>query len=156
MQRLRRNPMRGFCPLPSLAMAFFALALAACQSGPSKMGSRAASAEAAALIPDYTPALQSNPNDYVAYLKAWFQGATPEIDSSDIVRYVFSAGDKTAELAAEKLISGNAAFCTQNGGTVAQDPPALTCVAPEGKAIARLSVQVFHSSPEQPGTLQFP
>jgi hypothetical protein len=136
-------------------MAFFALALAACQSGPSKMGSRAASAEAAALIPDYTPALQSNPNEYVAYLKAWFQGATPEIDSSDIVRYVFSAGDKTAELAAEKLISGNAAFCTQNGGTVAQDPPALTCVAPDGKAIARLSVQVFHSSPEQPGTLQF-
>lgn len=148
--------MHRFYPFPSLAMALIALAMVACQSGSGKKASPDASAaEAAALIPDYAPALQSNPNDYVAYLKAWFQGVTPEIESSDIVRYVFSAGDQTAELAAEKLISGNAAFCTRSGGTVAHDPPALTCLAPDGKAIARLSVQVFHSSPEQPGTLQF-
>jgi hypothetical protein len=156
MQRLRRITVHEFGPLPSLAVAVIALAITACQSGPGKEASPDASAtEAAALIPDYTSALQSNPNDYVAYLKGWFQGATPEIDSNDIVRYVFSAGDKTAELAAQRLISGNEAFCTQSGGTVAPDPPALTCVAPDGKATARLSVQVFHSSPEQPGTLQF-
>jgi hypothetical protein len=112
-------------------------------------------AEATALVPAYGPALESNANDYIAFLKNWFQGAVPEIDSADIVRYAFSAGDKTADLAAEKLISGNEAFCTQNGGKIVQDPAALTCVVQEGKVIARLSVQVFHSSPEQQGTLQF-
>ncbi len=75
--------------------------------------------------PTYGPALESNANDYIAFLKSWFQGAVPEIDSVDIVRYAFSAGDKTADLAAEKLISGNEAFCTQNGGKIVQDPAAL-------------------------------
>jgi hypothetical protein len=141
--------------LPSFATAV-ALALAACHSTPSKNAlPDTSAAEAEALVPDPTSALQSHPEDYIAFLKTWFQGATPEIDSADIVRYAFAAGDKTAELAAEKLISGNEAFCAQSGGKIAQDPPALTCVAPDGKAIARLSVQVFHSSPEQPGTLQF-
>ena len=139
-----------------LATAVLALGLIACQSTPGqKTPPDNSAAEAAALVPDYRPGLESNPNDYVPFLKAWFQGAAPEIDSADIVRYAFSAGDKTAELAAERLISGNEAFCTHGGGKIAQDPSALTCVAPDGKPIARLSVQVFHSSPEQPGTLQF-
>ncbi len=141
--------------LPPFATAL-ALALAACQSAPSKRASPDTSAaEAEALVSDPTPALQSHPEDYIAFLKTWFHGVTPEIDSADIVRYAFMAGDKTAELAAQKLISGNEAFCARSGGKIAQDPPALTCVAPDGKPIARLSVQVFHSSPEQPGTLQF-
>ena len=112
-------------------------------------------AEATALVPDYRPALESNANDYIAFLKNWFQGVAPEIDSTDIVRYALSAGDKTADLAAEKLISGNEAFCAQSGGKIVRDPAALTCVAQDGRAIARLAVQVFHSSPEQQGTLQF-
>ena len=142
--------------LPTLAIAVVALGLPACQGAPSKKApADSSAADASSLVPDYRPALESNPNDYVAFLKTWFRAAAPEIESADIVRYAVSAGDKTAEIAADKLISGNEAFCTQSGGKVAQDPPALTCVAPDGRAIARLSVQVFHSSPEQPGTLQF-
>jgi len=142
--------------LPLFVIAAAALALAACQSTPSKKAlPDTSAAEAEALVRAPTPALQSHPQDYIAFLKTWFQGVTPEIDSADIVRYALSARDKVAELAAERLISGNEAFCTQSGGKITQDPPALTCVAPDGRAIARLSVQVFHSSPEQPGTLQF-
>jgi hypothetical protein len=141
--------------LPPFAIAV-AFALTACQSTLSKKtASDAAAAEAEALVPNPAPALQSHPEDYIAFLEAWFQGVTPEIGSTDIVRYVFAAADETAELAAERLISGNQAFCTRNGGKILRDPPALTCVAPDARAIARLSVQVFHSSPEQPGTLQF-
>jgi hypothetical protein len=132
------------------------LSLAACQTTPTqKVAPDTSAAEADALVPDYAPALQSNPKDYVAFLRSWFHGVTPEIDSADIVRYGFAARDKTAELAAEKVISGSEAFCTQSGGKITQDPPALTCAAPDGRAIARLSVQVFESSAEQPGTLQF-
>jgi len=142
--------------LARFATAAVSIAVAACQGMPSnKAVPDAATAEAEALVASPTSALQSHPMDYIAFLKAWFEGVTPEIDSADIVRYAFTAGDKTAKLAAERLISGNEAFCTQSGGKIVQDPPALTCVAPDGRAIARLSVQVFHSSPEQPGTLQF-
>ena len=131
------------------------LASAACQGTPSKKPVQNAAAEADALVPSPTSALQSHPEDYIAFLKAWFAGATPAIDSADIVRYAFTAGDETAGFAAQKLISGNEAFCTHSDGRIVQEPPALTCVALDGRAIARLSVQVFHSSPEQPGTLQF-
>jgi len=141
--------------LGRVAMAI-ALCLAACQSAPSKKAvPEAATAEAEALVPGVAPALQSHPGDYIAFLKSWFQGVTPQIDSTDIVRYAFAAGDKTATLAADRLISGNEAFCSQNGGRIVRDASALSCVAPDAKVIARLSVQVFHSSPEQPGTLQF-
>ncbi len=140
----------------SLAIALGLAMLAACQNAPSrKAAPDNSAAEAAALVPDYRPALESNANDYIEFLQSWFQGAVPEIDSADIVRYAFSAGDKTADLAAEKLISGNEAFCTESGGKIVQDPPSLTCVAQDGRFVARLSVQVFHSSPEQQGTLQF-
>jgi hypothetical protein len=141
---------------PSLAIAMVLVMLAACRDTPSRQPTPDNSAaEATALVPDYRPALQSNANDYIAFLKNWFQDAAPEIDSADIVRYAFSAGDKTADRAAEKLISGNEEFCAQSGGKIVQDPPWLTCVAQDGTAVARLSVQVFHSSPEQQGTLQF-
>jgi hypothetical protein len=130
--------------------------LTACRDTPNRKAEPDNSAaEATALVPDYRPALESNAHDYIAFLKNWFQGATPEIDSTDIVRYALSAGDKTADLAAEKLISGNEAFCAQSGGKIVRDPAALTCVAQDGRTVARLSVQVFHSSPEQQGTLQF-
>ena len=136
--------------------AAVALSLVACQMAPTqKVAPDTSAAEADALVPDYAPALQSNPKDYIAFLRAWFQGVTPEIDSADIVRYGFVARDKTAQLAAEKVIAGNEAFCTQSGGKITKEPPALTCAAPDGRAIARLSVQVFESSAEQPGTLQF-
>ena len=142
--------------LPSLAIVIAALGLAACQSAPgNKPPADNSAAEASALVPDYRPALESNAGDYIAFLKTWFQDSTPEIDSADIVRYAFSAADKTAELAAARLIAGNEAFCKQSDGKIAQDPAALSCVTADGKAIARLSVQLFHSSPEQPGTLQF-
>jgi len=142
--------------LPSLATVIAALGLAACQSAPgNKPPPDNSAAEASALVPDYRPALESNAGDYIAFLKTWFQDATPEIDSADIVRYALSAADRTAELAAERLIAGNEAFCNRSDGQIVQDPAALTCVTADGKAIARLSVQVFHSSPEQPGTLQF-
>jgi hypothetical protein len=140
----------------SLAIVIAALGLIACQSAPSsKPPADNSAAEASGLVPDYQPALGSNAGDYIAFLKTWFQDATPEIDSADIVRYAFSAADKTAELAAERLIAGNEAFCNRSGGKIVRDPAALTCVTADGKAIARLSVQVFHSSAEQPGTLQF-
>jgi hypothetical protein len=148
--------MYRFHLLPSLAIVIAALGLAACQSAPgSKPPADNSAAEASALVPDYRPALESNAGDYIAFLKTWFQTATPEIDSADIVRYAFAAADKTAEVAAARLIAGNEAFCSKSDGKIAQDPAALTCVTAGGKAIARLSVQMFHSSPEQPGTLQF-
>ena len=142
--------------LPSLAIAIVVVMSTACGDAPNRQATPDNSAaEATALVPDYRPALESNANDYIAFLKNWFQGVAPEIDSTDIVRYALSAGDKTADLAAEKLISGNEAFCAQSGGKIVRDPAALTCVAQDGRAIARLAVQVFHSSPEQQGTLQF-
>ena len=142
--------------LPALTIILVLAMLTACQDAPSRTATPDNSAsEAATLVPDYGPALAANNNDYVAFLKSWFQGSVPEIESADIVRYALSAGDKTAELAAEKLISGNEAFCSLNGGKIVRDPPSLTCVTPDGRAVARLSVQVFHSSPEQQGTLQF-
>jgi hypothetical protein len=142
--------------LPSLAITLVLAMLTACQDAPTRKATPDNSAaEAAALVPNYGPALGSNTNDYIAFLKNWFQGAVPEIDSADIVRYALSAGDKTADLAAERLISGNEAFCSQTSGKIVRDPSSLTCVAQDGRAVARLSVQVFHSSPEQQGTLQF-
>lgn len=148
--------MQPFRPFPTLALALALFVLAACQTMPTSKPARDTSAaEADALVPDYTAALHQHPNDYIAFLKTWFEGVKPEIDSADIVRYGLATKDKAAELAAEKLIFGNEAFCTQNVGTIVKEPPALTCVAADGKTIARLSVQVFHSSAEQPGTLQF-
>ena len=144
-------PFRLF-PAVTLAVAVFVLA--ACQSIPMPKAARD-TAEADALVPDHATALDAHPNDYIAFVKTWFEDVTPEIDSADIVRYALAAKDKAAELAAEKLIFGNESFCTRNGGTIVKEPPALTCVGAEGKTIARLSVQVFHSSAEQPGTLQF-
>ena len=142
--------------LSAIAIAVVFPTLPACQAGPKKSASPDNSAaEATTLVPDYKVALESSANDYIAFLKSWFQGAVPEIDASDIVRYAFSAGDRTAELAAARLISGNEAFCAQNGGKILQDPAGLVCVAQDGRVIARLSVQVFHSTPEQQGTLQF-
>jgi hypothetical protein len=130
--------------------------LAACQTMPmTKSYSDNAAAKADALIPDYTPALQSNPNDYVAFLKAWFQNTTAEIDSPQIVRYSFPADDKTADLAAEKLIDGNETFCTHNGGKISPEAAGLACVGAGGRLVSRLSVQVFHATADQPGTLQF-
>jgi hypothetical protein len=130
--------------------------LAACQTMPmTKSNSASAAAKADALIPDYTAALQSNPNDYIAFLEAWFQDAPAEIDSPQLVRYNFSADDKTADLAAEKLIRGNEAFCAQNGGKMSQETAGLSCVGAGGKLVSRLSVQVFHATADQPGALQF-
>ncbi|HXX11714.1 MAG TPA: hypothetical protein VEK05_09370, partial [Burkholderiales bacterium] len=134
------------------------LALSACQTAPTEKPPSTpdiTAAEVEALIPEYTSALESNPNDYVAFLKSWFQAATPEIDADDIVRYGLAARDKTAKLAAEKVIAGTQAFCSRNGGQIEKAPPALVCMAPDHRAIARLSVQVFDSSSEQPGALQF-
>jgi hypothetical protein len=132
------------------------LCITACQTAQTQKATpNNSAAEADALVPDYAPALHSNPKDYIAFLKTWFQGVTPEIDSGDIVRYAFAARDKSAELAAEKVIAGYEAFCSANGGNITKDPPALTCAATDGRAIARLSVQVFESSAEQPGALQF-
>ena len=148
--------MQPLCSPLAYAMTTLALFLVGCQTQPpQKAAPETLAAEATALVPDYTAALQSNPKDYIAFLRNWFQGVTPEIDSADIVRYSFAARDQTAELAAERVISGSEAFCTRNAGKITKDPPALTCAAPDGKAIARLSVQVFESSAQQPGTLQF-
>jgi hypothetical protein len=114
--------------LPSLAIVIAALGLAACQSAPgNKLPADNSAAEASALVPDYRPALESNASDYIAFLKTWFHDATPEIDSADIVRYAFSAADKTAELAAERLIAGNEAFCNRGDGKIVskKDPDLL-------------------------------
>ncbi len=133
------------------------LQLAACQTGlmPKKSAPDNSAAQADALIPDYTPALKSHPGDYIGFLRAWFHDNHPDIDSPQIVRYAFAAGDKTADLAAEKLLSGNEAFCNQSGGKMSQEQGGLTCIGAGGKPISRLSVQVFHASADQPGTLQF-
>ena len=136
--------------------AIVTVCVTACQTAPTqKPTPDTSAAEAEALIPDYTSALESSPNDYVAFLMSWFQAATPEIDAADIVRYGFSAGDKTAQLAAQKVIAGTQAFCSRNGGEIEKAPPALVCLAPDHRAIARLSLQVFQSTAEQPATLQF-
>jgi hypothetical protein len=128
----------------------------ACQTAPTqKPAPDTSAAEAEALIPDYASALESSPNDYLAFLKSWFQAATPEIDATDLVRYGFSARDKTAQLAAQRVIAGTQAFCSRNGGEIEKAPPALVCLAPDHRAIARLSLQVYQSTAEQPGTLQF-
>jgi hypothetical protein len=139
-----------------LVLALATLVLAACQSTPGqKAAPDSSAAEADALVPDHAAALQAHPKDYIGFIKGWFHGVKPEIDSADIVRIGLAASDSAAELAAEKLIAGNEAFCTGNGGTIVKEPPALTCVGADGKYIARLSVQVFHSSADQPGALQF-
>jgi hypothetical protein len=146
---------RAFAPLRLCNLAFLAV-VAACQSMPmSKSNSASAAARADALIPDYSAALQSNPNDYIAFLKAWFQNAPAEIDSPQIVRYSFPADDKTADFAAEKLIYGNEAFCAQNGGKISTEAAGLSCIGAGGKLTSRLSVQVFHATADQPGALQF-
>ena len=129
--------------------------LLGCQAMHDPQPAANASAEAAALVPDYYEALEAHPHDYIAFMKAWFEGTPADIASPDIVRYVLAAGDRTADLGAEKLVAGHAAFCKENGGNIVKDPPALTCAGADDKAIARLSVQVFHASAEQPGTLQF-
>lgn len=132
------------------------LLLVACQDVPRlKSAPDQSATQADALIPDHTSALQSHPGDYIGFLKAWFHDNRPDIDSPQIVRYVFAAGDKTADLAAEKLISGNEAFCNQAGGKMSREQDGLTCIGAGGKPISRLSVQVFHASADQPGTLQF-
>jgi hypothetical protein len=149
------RPARSVIPVRLCSLGLLAL-LAACQAMPmSRSNSGNAAASADALIPDYTPALQSNPNDYIPFLKAWFRNAPAEIDSPQIVRFNFPADDKTADLAAEKLIDGNEAFCTQNGGKMTPEPGGLSCAGPAGKLVSRLSVQVFHATADQPGALQF-
>jgi hypothetical protein len=131
------------------------LLLAGCENMPMPTRSDDSAAQADVLVPDPTFALESHPDNYIAFLKGWFEGTRPQIDAADIVRYSLAANDRTAELAAEKLIFGHEAFCQQNGGTMTKEPPALTCVGSDGKPLARLSVQVFHSSDAQPGALQF-
>jgi hypothetical protein len=130
------------------------IVLAACTSVPRSPDARTGP-RIEALVPDYSAALDANPNDYIAYLKSWITTAPPELDSRDIVRYTLNAEDDTATAAADRLLSGNEAFCARNGGTILKDPPAFTCAASGGKAIARLSMFVLHATDEQPGTLQF-
>src|SRR5215470_11034203 len=106
--------------------AIVTVCVTACQTAPTqKPVADTTTAEVEALIPDYAPALESNASDYVAFLKSWFQSATPEIDADDIVRYGFAVQDKTAHVAAEKLIAGTQAFCRRNGGQIEKSPPAL-------------------------------
>lgn len=138
-----------------VVIAALALGVVACQSPADNRHKDRATAEASALVPDYTSALESNRDNYIAFLKAWFHGATPEIESSDIVRYALSGSDKAADLAAQRLVSGNEAFCSQAGGKILQEPPAMTCVVADGRTIGRLAVQAFHATPEQSGMLQF-
>jgi len=146
-----------FCiPACLSSLGVLTLLLAACQTAPTQNSAPDNSAaQADALIPDYAAALQSHPGEYIAFLKDWFKDARAEIDSPQIVRYGFAAGDKTADLAAEKLIFGNEAFCNQAGGKMSREEAGLTCIGAGGKLVSRLSVQVFHASAEQPGTLQF-
>jgi hypothetical protein len=146
-----------FCiPACLSSLGVLILLLAACQTGPTqKSAPENSAAQADALVPDYTAALHSQPGNYVAFLKTWFKDERAEIDSPQIVRYAFAADDKTADLAAEKLIFGNEAFCNQAGGKMSREEAGLTCIGAGGKIVSRLSVKVFHASAEQPGTLQF-
>jgi hypothetical protein len=139
-----------------LCVSVLALALlVGCQGGGAPKASSDAAAEADTLVPDYSSALQSHPSDYIGFIKSWFQGANPEVESVELVRYSLPAPDAMTERAAETLVAGHEAFCKGNGGQITREPPTLTCVGADNKVIARMAVQVFHSSADQPGALQF-
>ena len=135
--------------------ALICLLLGACSASQNAKTADSSAADADAVIPDHAAALQSHPRDYIGFLKAWFAATSPELDSPDIVRYAFPIKDKSAELATQKLIAGNEAFCKQRGGSIVPSDADLTCAAADGKSLARLSVQVYHASDEQSASLQF-
>lgn len=115
----------------------------------------AAASPEAPLVPDYAQALQAHPDDYVAFMRAWLGDAIPDLESSQFVRYVLSGDDRSTQAGADQLLAGNRAFCAANAGEIVSEPPAFTCAGADRKALARLSVSVFHSSADQPATLQF-
>jgi hypothetical protein len=99
--------------------------------------------------------LQAHPDDYVAFVRTWLGDAIPDLESSQFVRYVLSGDDRSTQTGADRLLAGNHAFCAASAGEIVAEPPEFTCVGADRKALARLSVSVFHSSTDQPATLQF-
>jgi hypothetical protein len=154
------DAMRSILVIPALLVY---LLLAACVSKPTapqdtsspESPAPQSSSGPEALIPDYEQALLAHPDDYIAFMHAWLGDVIPDLESPQFVRYVLSGDDRSTQAGAEQLLAGNRAFCLANTGEVVPEPPAFTCAGADRKAIARLSVSVFHSSADQPATLQF-
>jgi hypothetical protein len=107
------------------------------------------------LIPDYANALQGHSDEYIAFMRAWLSRTPPELESSDLLRYNLSGDDDSTQAGAEQLLAGFRAYCNERSGEVIPEPPAFTCASAERKALARLSMSVFHASADQPASLQF-
>jgi hypothetical protein len=106
------------------------------------------------LIPDYTLALSEHAHDYLAFVRSWLAESSPELESGEFVRYALNGDERATQAGAERLLAGFRAYCAGQSGEVVSEPPALTCVTAGGKALARLSVSVFHASEHQPASLQ--
>jgi len=133
------------------------LLIGACASerGASSRQGHAATQAAQPLIPGYAESLQAHPDDYIAFMRAWLGDTIPDLESSQFVRYVLNGDDRSIQAGSDRLLAGNRAFCATNNGEIIPDAPAFTCVGTDRKAIARLSVSVFHASADQPASLQF-
>jgi hypothetical protein len=106
-------------------------------------------------IGDYAAALGAHPDDYIAFVRAWLGETIPDLESPQLVRYNLTGDDRSIQAGADRLLAGNRAFCSRNGGEIVPEPPTFTCAATDRRAIARLSVLVFHASADQPASLQF-
>jgi len=154
MTRLRFAAAPGIALSP-LSLLLLAL-LAGCHGGATKpLDQTTVQTQADTLVPDYSGALQAHPGDYIGFIRAWLGEATPELDSAQLVRYSLPGTDRAAERAADTLVAGYEAFCSNNGGEITREPDALTCAGADGKIVARMAIQVFHSSADQPAEVQF-
>jgi hypothetical protein len=139
----------------SIALAAMFLLLGACMTKPGTASVEASPAPPPELIPDYAAALQANPDDYIAFVRSWLGDSAPEFESPQFLRYALSGDDRATQAGAERLLAGNRAFCSANAGEIVSEPPSFTCAGADHRALARLSLSVFHASADQPATLQF-
>jgi hypothetical protein len=144
------SPMRKAC-----ATLFFALVLLSAGCAPHHAGTSVGEMHTPQqLIPDYAPALQAHAEDYLAFVRSWLEANSPDLESDQFLRYALSGDERATQAGAERLLAGFRAYCAGQSGEVVSEPPAFTCVTAERKALARLSVSVFHASADQPASLQ--
>jgi hypothetical protein len=127
------------------------LALAACANGPGlpDLGR--------SMIPEYRPALDSHPDDLLAYFRAWLSSDKPVAEEPGAASWSFRGSEASIARGADRLLAGYEAYCNGRQGQVLKDPQAegLRCMGERNELLSQLSVEVLHPKDASATELRF-
>jgi hypothetical protein len=109
------------------------------------------------LIPEYRNALDSHPDDLLAYFRAWLHGDRPAADEPGTATWSYSGSSAAVTGTSDRLLAGYEAFCNRNQGQVVKDTQAggLRCIGPKEELLAQLTVEVLHAKAQDRRELRF-